>query len=86
MNLEDVEGENDDDILGSHMEIQIEAANLANMDVFSLSDPFALLEASKGEKWSEIGKLISFCLMKLIASDLFFLTFAIYIRGHAEKK
>lgn len=42
--------------IGSQLEIQVEASNLANMDVFSLSDPFALLEEWKDEQWVEIGK------------------------------
>lgn len=58
MNPSDVDNENDENALGLHMEVQIEASNLANMDIFSLSDPFALLESSEGEKWSEIGKLL----------------------------
>lgn len=51
-----VEEENDDDTIGSNMGIQIEASNLANMDVFSLSDPFALLETLNGDAWTEIGE------------------------------
>lgn len=43
--------------LGSSLELQIEASSLANMDVFSLSDPFALLEASIEGKWAELGML-----------------------------
>lgn len=53
----DVKGENE---IGSGLEIQIEASNLANMDVFSLSDPFALLEQSseggEGKNWTEVGR------------------------------
>lgn len=48
---------NDEQAIGSHFEIQIEASNLANMDVFSLSDPFALLESWDDRKWVELGKL-----------------------------
>ena len=46
----------DDMAIGSHLEIQVEAKNLANMDVFSLSDPFALLETWDNRKWVELGK------------------------------
>jgi len=57
--MEDLLGNfSDEDAIGSHLEIQIEAAGLANMDVFSLSDPFALLEEQKGEEWTEIGALV----------------------------
>ena len=42
--------------IGSYCELQIEASNLANMDVFSLSDPFALLEERRNGKWKELGK------------------------------
>lgn len=49
--------DNDEQAIGSHLEIQIEASNLANMDVFSLSDPFALLESWDDRKWVELGKL-----------------------------
>lgn len=52
-NLSDVD---DGESIGSHCELQIEATNLANMDVFSLSDPFALLEERKNGKWMEVGK------------------------------
>lgn len=45
-----------DEPVGCHMDIQIEAANLANMDIFSLSDPFALLQEWSDEQWQEIGK------------------------------
>lgn len=46
----------DQNAIGSHLEIQVEAKNLANMDVFSLSDPFALLESWDDRKWVELGK------------------------------
>lgn len=46
----------DEGTLGSLLEIQIEASNLANMDVFSLSDPFAILEERRNGKWMELGK------------------------------
>lgn len=46
----------DEMAIGSHLEIQVEAKNLANMDVFSLSDPFALLETWDNRKWVELGK------------------------------
>lgn len=42
--------------VGCGLEIQIEASQLANMDVFSLSDPFALLEEKHGSEWAEIGR------------------------------
>ncbi|KAI0560588.1 copine-8 [Gracilaria domingensis] len=42
--------------IGNQLEIQIEASNLANMDVFSLSDPFALLEEQENGAWEEIGR------------------------------
>lgn len=46
-----------DDPIGSELELQIEASNLANMDVFSLSDPFALLEKEEEDNtWSELGR------------------------------
>lgn len=45
-----------DEAIGCELEIQIEASQLANMDVFSLSDPFALLEKESGNDWSEIGR------------------------------
>lgn len=40
----------------SYLEVQIEAHELANMDVFSLSDPFAVLAQHKAGTWEEIGK------------------------------
>lgn len=46
----------EDGSLGFGLEIQIEASRLANMDVFSLSDPFALLEEKHGEEWVELGR------------------------------
>lgn len=43
--------------IGSSLEIQIEASNLANMDVFSLSDPFALVEQEReSDTWEELGR------------------------------
>lgn len=42
--------------LGNSLEIQIEANSLANMDMFSRSDPFALLEIGVDGKWQELGK------------------------------
>ncbi|CAN8073374.1 unnamed protein product [Agarophyton chilense] len=42
--------------IGNQLDIQIEASNLANMDVFSLSDPFALLEEQENGHWEEIGR------------------------------
>jgi len=43
--------------LDGDLVIHIEADELANMDVFSLSDPFALLEiATSDGKWREIGR------------------------------
>lgn len=45
-----------DNAIGCALEIQIEASQLANMDVFSLSDPFALLEEKQGDEWVELGR------------------------------
>lgn len=42
--------------IGCGLEIQVEASQLANMDVFSLSDPFALLQEKTGKDWVEIGR------------------------------
>lgn len=42
--------------IGAYCELQVEASSLANMDVFSLSDPFALLEERRNGKWVELGK------------------------------
>lgn len=43
--------------IGGSLEIHVECKDLANMDVFSLSDPFAYLELSETEgEWGEIGK------------------------------
>lgn len=44
------------DTIGGQLDIQIEAFNLANMDTFSLSDPFALLQEWVNGSWTEIGK------------------------------
>ncbi len=43
-------------VLGASIEIHVEAKGLANMDVFSLSDPFALVEKSTDGEWEEVGK------------------------------
>ncbi len=43
--------------LGGSLEIHIECKQLANMDTFSLSDPFARLEIKVGDEWTEVGKL-----------------------------
>lgn len=59
MSLSPVSLEHDGLTIGCQLELQIEASNLANMDVFSLSDPFALLEEQKNGKWVEVGKLRS---------------------------
>lgn len=45
--------------LGGSLEIHIECKGLANMDTFSLSDPFALLEISIGAEWKEVGTFTS---------------------------
>ena len=47
---------NESKTIESCLEIQIEAHELANMDVFSLSDPFAVLAQHKAGTWEEIGK------------------------------
>lgn len=50
-------GKLEDGQIGSSLEIQIQASNLANMDVFSLSDPFALLEEEQEDGvWKELGR------------------------------
>lgn len=43
------------DILGSSMEIHLEAKDLPNMDVGSLSDPFAVIDRWEGDEWVEFG-------------------------------
>lgn len=50
------------DELGASIEIHVEAKGLANMDTFSLSDPFALVEKQTDGAWEEVGtsKLPSF--------------------------
>lgn len=47
------------------MDLQIEASNLANMDVFSLSDPFALLQELRDGVWNEIGKDRTLSLLRI---------------------
>lgn len=42
--------------VGGRLEVQVECQHLANMDTFSLSDPFALLEICKDGQWEEVGK------------------------------
>lgn len=59
MSVSPVSVEHDGSTIGCQLELQIEASNLANMDVFSLSDPFALVEEQKNGKWVEVGKLLS---------------------------
>lgn len=43
--------------LGASIEIHVEAKGLANMDTFSLSDPFALVEKQTDGVWEEVGTL-----------------------------
>lgn len=45
-----------DEAIGASLEVQIEASGLANMDVFSLSDPFSLLEEKRDGQWCELGR------------------------------
>lgn len=54
-----------DEPIGCHMDLQIEASNLANMDVFSLSDPFALLQELRDGVWNEIGKDRTLSLLRI---------------------
>lgn len=44
------------DELGTSIEIHVEAKGLANMDTFSLSDPFAVVEKQTDGVWEEVGK------------------------------
>lgn len=53
--LNETSFENDESVIASPLELQLEASDLQNMDIFSLTDPFALLEERKNGKWMEVG-------------------------------
>ena len=44
-----------DEVLKGCLEIYVEAENLANLDIHSLSDPFVVIDMYKTKGWVEMG-------------------------------